>query len=447
MIRLKNTVAGIIFLLFLCVPVGGYTQSLADEPTIRVGIWSNQQNIMITAGSQFSVIDRYTHYTVGNFKAGEKVILTIKDGQMAVNGTAQNAELLSIVLHNQGEEPYIEVNKRKYRGAIEIHKTLGKTDLTVVNILPVEQYLYGVIAREISPDWPLEAVKAQAVAARTYALKNMNKHKSDGYDVCATTDCQVYGGLTSEAPGAIRAVNETRGQVLTYKGQLIAAYFHSSSGGFTENSENVWGGNQPYLRGIEDVDNSPYYRWEKQIPLKEFENLLSGAGYNIGSLQAIVLSPLSPPPVNVDDRGVSGRVKSMRIIGERGNVQLTGNKIRTLLGLNSTLFDISMIIPRPKALEWKITDSAGDYQTKEVPVNLPPGQDKAILLNDKENIRRISGYPEETMVIKGFGWGHGVGMSKLGAKEVAEKAPPGDTTYFKKILKHYYQDVEIEKAY
>lgn len=447
MITLKNTVLWVILLLVLFIPAAGYTQTLSDEPVIRVGLWSNQQNIMISAGSQFSIVNGETHYTIGNFKAGEKVVLTIKEGQMTVNGAIQNAESLSIVFYNQEGEQYVEVNKRRYRGSLEIHKTSGKAGLTVVNILPLEQYLYGVIAREISPNWPLESVKAQAVAARTYALRNMNKHKSDGYDVCATTDCQVYGGLTSEAPGAIKAVNETRGQVLTYKGQLIAAYFHSSSGGFTENSENVWGSYQPYLRGIEDVDNSPYYKWEKQIPLKEFENLLSSAGYNIGALQAIALSPLSQPPVNADDRGISGRVKSIRFIGEHGTIQLTGNKIRTLLGLNSTLFDISMIVPRPKVLEWKITDSAGDHQTKEVPVNLPPGQDKAILIDDKKNIRRISGYPDETMVFKGFGWGHGVGMSQWGAKEMAEKAPQGDTTYFKKILKHYYQDVEIEKFY
>jgi len=121
--------------------------------------------------------------------------------------------------------------------------------------------------------------------------------------------------------------------------------------------------------------------------------------------------------------------------------------VRTLLGLNSTLFDISMIIPQPKVLKWKITDSAGDHMNKEVAVNLPPGQDQTILLDDKKNIRRISGYPNETMVIKGMGWGHGVGMSQWGAKAMAEKAPQGDTTYFIEILKHYYQDVEIEKFY
>jgi stage II sporulation protein D len=447
MITAKKAIFWGALLLAFFIPAAGYMHPRIDEPAIRVGLWSNQQNLMISANSQFDIVSGVTHSRIGQFKAGEKVLLTAKEGRIAVNGMTQSAESVSVVPHDPEGLQYIEVNKRKYRGALEIHKTFDKTGLTAVNTLPLEQYLYGVIAREISPDWPLESLKAQAVAARTYALKNMNKHKNDGYDVCATTDCQVYGGLSSEAPAAVKAVNETRGQVLTYKGQLIAAYFHSSSGGFTESSEAVWGNYLPYLRGVNDKDPSPYASWEKQLPLKEVETLLAGAGYNGGALQAIVLSPLSPPPVHADDRGISGRVTSIRFIGEHGSIQLTGNKVRTLLGLNSTLFDISMIIPQPKVLKWKITDSAGDHMNKEVAVNLPPGQDQTILLDDKKNIRRISGYPNETMVIKGMGWGHGVGMSQWGAKAMAEKAPQGDTTYFIEILKHYYQDVEIEKFY
>ena len=120
-------------------------------------------------------------------------------------GSQIKSKNISIVVAMDSNDQTIEVNKRRYRGNIDIHPTNGKQGLTVVNTLPLEQYLYGIIAKEMSPEWPLEAVKSQAVAARTYALYNFNKHNEDGYDVCATSNCQVYGGSESETPRAIRA--------------------------------------------------------------------------------------------------------------------------------------------------------------------------------------------------------------------------------------------------
>lgn len=440
-------ICGLFLLVSLIFPVLSYGQSLMHEPEIKVGILSNQPNVVVSASTDFSVTDNDTNQIIGKYAPNERVVISLSGKTVTVNGKSVAAKEISITLKLDNGEYYSEVNRRHYRGRITIHQSNGKSGLTVVDTLPIEQYLYGVIAKEISPDWPGEAVKAQAVAARTYALHSLNKHQDDGYDVCASTDCQVYGGYDSEAPGAVRAVDATKGKVIYYQGKLISAFFHSSSGGYTENSENVWSMSYPYLKGVPDYDqNTPYFKWEKQVSVSELETALKGAGYNIGNLYAIELSSLSKPPVDAFDRGVSGRVKEIRFVGTSGTAFLSGNKLRSMLGLNSTLFDVDVVVPAQKALEFEITDSAGDHQTKEVALNLPPYKQKDFL-TEKRAVHHITRRPLETVIFRGFGWGHGIGLSQWGAKEMAQSGPKGDVTYFEQILKHYYQGVDIQKAY
>lgn len=447
-----------IALIMVIVSVALFPLTIAAEPLtktslpvteqiMRIGLWTNQPNVLISGNVDFEVVNGDTGEVVQVYPAQQKVSFSTQVGAITINGKPIAARNVEVLLRAQGDEQYIEVNKRRYRGVIKIHRTTGKAGLTVVNVLPIEQYLYGIIAREISPEWPMEAVKAQAVAARTYALYNLNKHGEDGFDLCSSTDCQVYGGRESENPRATHAVDETRGQVVVYKGKLIATYFYSSAGGYTENSENVWGSAQPYLQAVPDFDQqSPHFKWQKEISSLELENIFDRAGYHIGSLQAIELSRLTAPPVQAVDRGVSGRVKMARIIGTTGSVELTGAKLRSLLSLNSTLFDVSIIVPVQKSFDVKITDSYGDRETKQVDINVPPREEK-VLVTDKPNIRRFSGRSTDTVLISGYGWGHGVGLSQWGAKAMAEKAPQGDTAYFKQILKHYYRGVDIQKIY
>ncbi len=433
----------ILSLLLLALLPAALAEAGQASPLIMVGLWSNQTSIVLSSADGFSLADAETSGILGSYKAKEKVTVTFSSSGIAVNGQPVTARKLVAVLPPKAGAA-IEVNRRQYRGSVSIHRTAGKNGLTVVNTLPLEEYLYGIIAREISPAWPAEAVKAQAVAARTYALHSLGKHRSDGYDVCATTDCQVYGGKTAEDARATKAVDETRGLVVTHKGKPIPAYFHGSGGGFTENSENVWGGHHPALRGVADFDqNSSHFRWEKQLTQKELEAALESAGIRIGSLQSIEISPLTKPPVKAFDRGVSGRIKELRFVGSSGSTVVSGAKLRTILGLNSTLFDIKVTLPAEKSVQFEITDSYGDRDLKTVPINVKPLPGKA----DKPNIRSISGRANETIVFTGYGWGHGIGLSQWGAKAMAEKAPAGDTAYFREILKHYYTGVEISKLY
>jgi stage II sporulation protein D len=431
----------LFYMFFLLVPVQAYS----PDTNIRVGIWSNQRNILVSGDIDYEIINSDTGKSLGHLLANEQVTIAFDGTKFTINGKPIDAVRLSILKLKKGNEYSIEINKKKYRGDIDIHITSGKAGMTVVNTLPLEEYLYGIIGKEISPAWPLEAVKAQTVAARTYALYNMNKHQNDGYDVCATTDCQVYGGRESEVPRVITAVNATEGQVILYQGRPIPAYFHSSSGGYTENSENVWGNYLPYLRGVVDYDqNSPQFKWEKQLTPNELEEVLSKAGYNIGTIKAIGISPLGSQPMTTIDRGVSGRVKIIRIIGSNGSAQLTGEKLRKILSLKSSLFDVHIVVPVQKSIEFEITNSVGNQGNKKVEINLPPINEKGFF-TDKEDIHRISGRPNEIIVISGLGWGHGVGLSQWGAKAMAEEGPQDDPTYFKEILKHYYQGVDVKK--
>jgi stage II sporulation protein D len=419
-----------------------------EQSMIRVGLWSNQPNIIAGANADFNLVDTATHELIGRFGAKDKVIISSRNGVIFVNNSQTAATSLTLLPDEAvGQEQLIEVNRHHYRGAIEFHRTHNKTGLTVVNTLSVEKYLYGVIPKEIPPTWHEEALKAQAVAARTYVLVSRGKFGDDGYDVAATIENQVYAGADCEALPTNSAVDETFGLVVTYQGRLISAVFHSSGGGYTENSENVWGTFTPYLRGVIDYDQkAPNYHWETQLTATAVDAALQRGGYHIGHIQAFEISHYSGQPEHQLDRGISGRVKNLRLIGTEGSVEITGSKLRKLLALHSTLFDIHIMIPTKTELEFSIMDGYGREGTKTVPTNLPlfPARKAP---GDGDNIQRLLGDPTELIVINGYGYGHGLGLSQWGAKAMADKAPPGDRTYFKQILKHYYQGVDITKLY
>jgi stage II sporulation protein D len=443
---LKKVLVGLLMLLGVSSTAVADADAAVAGPMIRVGLWSNQINLMLSSDTDFTVNNAATKEVLGEYKAKQKIAVSVKNGLITVNGAAISVREIAVI-SKESIAPVIEVNNHNYRGLITIHRTNAKTGLTVVDTLPLEEYLYGVIPKEISPEWPLEALKAQAVAARTYAYYSMNKYAADGYDVNTTTDCQAYGGRAIEDLRSNRAVNDTAGQVLLYQGRLIPAYFHSDGGGYTENSENVWGGYEPSLRAVEDYDQkSPHYRWKKELKPQDMADTLRAAGYDVGTLQAIELSQLNKPPMNAPDRGVSGRVKTIRLIGTTASVEISGTKLRSILGLDSTLCDVTVVLPSEKFFDVDIVDAYGTMGTKRVDMDLPP-QTEPNLFTDKPTTRRIGGRSNETILFSGYGWGHGLGLSQWGAKAMAEKAPAGNTAYFQEILKHYYTGVDIQKAY
>ena len=222
---------------------------------------------------------------------------------------------------------YVFIGDRWYRGRVYLVPYQG--GITAINLVELEAYLYSVLGSEMASDWPLEALRAQAVAARSYAIYHSQRAFGQLYDVDSSTAHQVYRGLEAEALATRAAVESTRYQVLTYGGQVIEAVFHSSSGGYTENVEDVWQRPIPYLRSVQDYDQgAPVYQWSQVFSQAEFQQRLGG----IGNLVAAIPERVTP----------HGRVITMRLEGSYGDRRLSGNEIRKALELRSTLFTIAI---------------------------------------------------------------------------------------------------------
>ncbi|MEM6520376.1 MAG: SpoIID/LytB domain-containing protein, partial [Cyanobacteria bacterium P01_C01_bin.70] len=215
-----------------------------------------------------------------------------------------------------GPDGFVFIGDRWYRGRVLVMS--NGSGVTAINYVDLEQYLYSVVGGEMPTSWPLEALKAQAVAARSYVLHKRQQSRSPHYDVGSTTTWQVYGGLQEETSSTQAAVEGTRGQVLTYNGQVIEAVFHSSSGGHTENVEDVWSQPLPYLRGVQDFDaGAPVFEWTQIFSLDEFSRLMPSVGRIV-----------SASPQRVTPRG---RVREIRMEGDRGALVMTGNELRNAL--------------------------------------------------------------------------------------------------------------------
>lgn len=253
-----------------------------------------------------------------------------------------------------GPDGFVFIGDRWYRGRVLVTST--GSSVTAINYVDLEHYLYSVVGSEMPTSWPLEALKAQAVAARSYALHRRSRARSPYYDVGSTTAYQVYGGLGEETQRTQAAVEGTRSQVLTHNGQVIEAVFHSSSGGHTENVEDIWSQARPYLRGVPDFDaGAPVFEWFRTFSNDEFSQLMP----DVGRLVSAIPQRTTP----------RGRVREILVEGDRGSRMLTGSDFRSALGLRSTLFSIAV---------------TGD-----------------------------------SVQISGRGFGHGIGMSQWGAHNMA----------------------------
>lgn len=357
-----------------------------------------------------------------------------------------------------------EVGNSVYRYGFKI-KRLPDSDFTLINHLPLEQYLYGVVPKEMNGEWPLEALKAQAIAARNYAVKNMGKYDAYEFDLCSTVKSQVYGGYSVEKPQSNLAVDLTRGLLLTYNGEIADCYYHSHSGGATDSVENIWSTPLPYIKAVEDVfsvaSGAPVTDWTLQLTSGEIEQRLIQAGYNIGRLSKI----------RILERTKSGRVTTMQFVGSFSTATLTKESPRFVLGttvLKSMNFGfdaskaVSVIptsLPRPDVVSMpriilssegiygeyassgtiRLVTSRGIFETRlnpSIPNIPPPTSSNHIQVYEETDASR--GY----VVFYGHGYGHGLGMSQWGAKKMAELGFD-----FNDILEHYYKDTQITRYY
>lgn len=430
------------FLCALLLLVSSVALADSDGPKLRVGLAVDQFSAQVSSAGKIKVVDGSGRTTV---LAPGSHYVSVKQGSLYADQKKLAGSTASLLAADP-KNPVL-VNQKKYRGALTVLLNSGKKNLNVVNILPLEQYLYGVVAKEVLPLWPDEAIKAQAVAARSFALYSMDTPKYANFDIRANEMGQVYGGIEGENANTTKLVEATRGMAALYEGKPIQAVFHSSSGGYTEAASAVWGKNIPYLQAVKDYDqDSPRYAWNKAFTRVQLSRLLSQGGYELGELQGIRLSTRTAAPMAyTPDRGVSGRVKRLTFVGSKKSVPLTGSQVRSLLALNSTLFDVNIGLERPKELDVTITNGYGyPVGKKTIPINEKGGTDSASV----GDLHLFTGVEGEKATFTGNGWGHGVGLSQWGARGLAlGKAAKGKRDYYKTILAHYYQGVKIKQVY
>lgn len=280
-----------------------------------------------------------------------------------------------------GKRARLYIDSRQFRGNIDIIKD-EDARLMVVNYIDLEEYLYGVLYHEVSHRWPMEVLKAQAIAARTYALYQKLITKNKYFDLTADIYSQVYGGRFSERWRTTRAVNLTRGQVLTYSGKIFPSYYHAACGGRTSDATSIWNIDISTLRSkvCNFCKTSPHYKWKKELSMDYIQKKLQDAGYEIQIVS-----------IEVVKRDESGRVLDMVLRGGSDKLSLDGNRFRLLIGPNvikSTNFEVEI---------------NGKYVT-----------------------------------FYGKGWGHGIGMCQWGAYDMARRNWKAH-----EILKYYYPGAEI----
>ena len=264
----------------------------------------------------------------GGERRPQRLQLSLQGARLSATVDGRSMRLApSTLVTVQNDDPRgIWLGGRRYRGVLRVSGRGGT--LRVVNSLGVETYLASVVGSEMPHRWPLAALQAQAVAARTYALKQ--RSRGGAWDVKATVASQVYRGVESETPSTRKAVASTRSLVLVHGGRLIDAVFHSSSGGVTEASGMVWRRQHPYLVSVPDHDqHSPVHRWEQWFDSAGLRQRLP----ETGGLQ----------DVEVLSRSASGRVREARLRGPRGSLVLSGGELRKRLGLKSTLVSFEMV--------------------------------------------------------------------------------------------------------
>jgi len=354
-----------IFLSIVCAVVCIFSAEVSAAENIRVAIADNRKTVLLTSGSGLEV--------EGDLSGAQEKRMTF--AAASLGGRPMR-------IRSAGD--FIRVNNKSYRGCVELRRKKNGLIL-VINDLDIEEYLKGVIASEIPHDWEFEALKAQAVASRTYALYQKRSAGHRPYHILATVNSQVYNGGDGERRNAVRAVKDTKGLVIVYHGEVIPAFYHSSCGGHTENAEEFWGIDEPYLKGVdcECQEISKYGLWEKRVSIAKVATALRRIGYRLNTFEDLTIASLTP----------AGRVKSVAIRSAGKMKQIPGETLRTALG-------------------------------------------NTVILSSFFELELIDG----EAVFSGRGSGHGVGLCQWGAQEMAQRGSD-----FRSILSHYYPGTSLAR--
>lgn len=391
------------------VPTGG--------TEVRIGVWVDSGDVTVSSPGGFAFgQDGHNGQDITPIADTTLVVQQGRDAQaIHLQSDDGRADAATFTLAPRKPGGHVSVAGHAYHGHLEIFRG-RRGGVTVVNVLPLEDYLRGVVPSELGHvnDSLLAAMEAQAVAARTYSLSYLGRHKEDGFDLLSTTADQVYDGIKGEYPTGDRAIQATRGIVARKDGALIRCNYFSTCGGKTADDDEVWS-EAPisYLRARRDRAGSEHdafckgsrlYRWTEVWPADEFLDLVSSYGPQVFPRNG------APPggelvAVYVRDRGPSHRVKDLEIRTRGGSYHLTGDRIR-------------MVLRRPSRHDQILRSTL--FSTV---------------------VRRSHGRIVE-VEFDGGGYGHGVGMCQFGAIGMARAGYS-----MKQIIGHYYKGVELARLY
>ena len=306
---------------------GTQLSALSANPDVRVLLQSGNRKVTVSGVSKLgeTALDPAKTYNV--IRGGSGLVLRDGSKRLATSTPPMRLESASGAAFTLAGTSVPGIRNGSYRGALELRPS-GRS-INAINALDLETYVRGVVSAESPSAWPAEQLKAQAVAARTYAITSRAGSLSDGFDQYADTRSQVYRGVAAERPSTDAAVAATAGQVVTYGGQPVTTFFFSTSGGHTESVENSFVGSQPkpWLKGVDDPydDLSPRHRWGP-ITMSTTSAAAKLRGLVRGKFRRI----------RVVQRGVSPRIVRADVIGSRGTTRVTGPQLRARFGLNDT---------------------------------------------------------------------------------------------------------------
>ncbi len=431
----KKIIISLIFVFFALFSYTSY--ALAEEyDTIKLGLFfGNTQVESVEIGSASGLDIGYE--ADGEFVSvvqTENPLITIQKGDdmtiIVLDVTTFDTSLGTFTVKPLYGN--ITVNGKEYRGCVQILRT-DISDMTIINKVSMDEYLYGVVGREMSPSWEIEALKAQAVCAKNYAITNYNKFAKYGFNLCTTTVSQVYGGVSAESESVREAVDAVAGQMLMYKDAPAQTYFFATSGGHTADVKNVWGSSIPYLCGVEDPYEDPktsgHYTWKAEKSAEEIKTILENKGKNIGDITNVEVT-------KTDD---AGYVLEIVITGTNGTHTIKKSEARAFFG--NGIYSQNYTITAPESNSVCIIGANGKTTKSVSALASVTGKSNTNLCilgaNNVKTTVKTTG--NGNYVFNGKGYGHGIGMSQNGARGMAKL---GYT--YEEILAHYYPGTYLE---
>lgn len=370
-------------LIILIISIFSFSAIEAHSKEIKIGLAISDKAVRIGSNEKAELINLSTNKIIGFINKKETYLVKNNNGLTTIINKPTNISLGSfpnpILLKPEKSNGLVFCNDKWYRGQLIIITNGDKKNITVINYIDLEDYLLSVVPSEIPSRWNSEALKAQTVAARSYSLGYLGRRKDKGYDLESTVEDQVYLGVAAEKWSTTKAVKDTKGIVLVdNEGNPLIALYHSSGGGYTDSIENLWDKEpSPHIQPRPDYDDkSPHFKWYRSYKMSEVSKLLNSL--NIGNIINIIPLTMS----------VSKRVTWLEIVGDRGKTQLRGEELRKFLKLPSSKFNL------------KITNGVLSFA--------------------------------------GRGYGHGLGLSQWGSKELAENG-----FNYRQILAHYYTGTRL----